>query len=69
VTTSGMCSAEPLACTIAALGHEQVMFAADYPFESAEESAHFIDGTPLADDVRRDICFNNATKLFGLRPE
>ena len=31
VTTSGMCSAEPLACTISALGHEHVMFASDYP--------------------------------------
>ena len=36
VTTSGMCSAEPLNCTIAALGHDRVMFAADYPFESAK---------------------------------
>src|SRR6201999_3274510 len=31
VTTSGMCSAEPLNCTIAALGAEHVMFGADYP--------------------------------------
>ena len=66
VTTSGMCSAEPLACTISALGHHNVMFAADYPFESAEESAHFIDETPLSETVRADICFNNAAKLFGL---
>ncbi len=33
VTTSGMCSAEPLNCTLAALGRDRVMFAADYPFE------------------------------------
>jgi 2,3-dihydroxybenzoate decarboxylase len=66
VTTSGMCSAEPLTCTIGALGHDHVMFASDYPFESAEESAHFIDSTPLADDVRRDICFNNAARLLRL---
>ena len=33
---------------IAALGHEHVMFAADYPFEQAEEAAEFIDGAPLA---------------------
>src|SRR5947207_14741808 len=69
VTTSGMCSAEPLTCTIDALGHDHLMFAADYPFESAEEAAHFIDGAPLADDVRRDICFNNAARLFGLGNE
>ena len=33
VTTSGMFSAEPVLCSIAALGKENVMFSADYPFE------------------------------------
>ena len=33
VTTSGMSSAEPLNCALAALGNDRVMFAADYPFE------------------------------------
>ena len=67
VTTSGMCSAEPLACTISALGHENVMFASDFPFESSPEAAEFIDGAPLAADVREDICYNNAARFFGLR--
>lgn len=66
VTTSGMCSAEPLTCTIAALGHERVMFAADYPFESTKEAAHFIDGVALDLHVRNDICFANAVRLFRL---
>jgi len=66
VTTSGMCSADPLACAISALGHEHVMFAADYPFESAEEAGEFIDHAALSDQVRQDICFNNAVRLFGL---
>ena len=66
VTTSGMCSAEPLDCTIGALGHDRVMFAADYPFEQAEEAAHFIDGVKLDERVREDICFNNATRLLAL---
>jgi 2,3-dihydroxybenzoate decarboxylase len=66
VTTSGMCSNEPLTCTIAALGHGNVMFAADYPFESAEEAGHFIDGAAIDDEVRRDICFNNAIRLLRL---
>ena len=66
VTTSGMCSAEPLNCTIAALGHERVMFAADYPFEQAEEAGHFIDNVALDEGVRNDICFNNAAKLLNL---
>ncbi len=66
VATSGMCSAEPLACTIGALGHDRVMFAADYPFESVEEAAHFIDGAPLDERVRNDICFNTAARLLKL---
>jgi 2,3-dihydroxybenzoate decarboxylase len=67
VTTSGMCSAEPLNCTISALGADRVMFAADYPFEAADEAGHFMDSVPLDDKVRADICFNNAVRLLGLR--
>lgn len=66
VTTSGMCAAEPLNCTINALGPDRVMFAVDYPFESAEEAAHFIDGAALDAQVRSDICFNNAARYFRL---
>jgi len=66
VTTSGMCSAEPLTCTLSALGAERVMFAADYPFESIDEAAHFIDGVELAGKVRSDICFDNAVKFLKL---
>jgi 2,3-dihydroxybenzoate decarboxylase len=66
VTTSGMCSAEPLNCAISALGHRRVMFAADYPFESADEAAEFIDTVALPDDVRANICFNNAETFFRL---
>ena len=66
VTTSGMCSAEPLNCTIAALGHQRVMFAADYPFKSAQEAGEFLDHVPLAEDVREDIAFNNAVRQLGL---
>ncbi len=66
VTVSGMFSAEPLACTISALGRERVMFAADYPFEQIDEAAHFIDATPLAADLRADICVNTARTLLRL---
>ena len=66
VTTSGMCSQEPLDCTIAALGHERIMFAADYPFEQAEEAGHWMDSVKLPDNVRTDIAFNNAVKHFRL---
>jgi 2,3-dihydroxybenzoate decarboxylase len=66
VTTSGMCSAEPLACALSALGASRVMFAADYPFESTEEAAHFIDGVALDEKLRNDICFNTAVRFLKL---
>jgi 2,3-dihydroxybenzoate decarboxylase len=66
VTTSGMCSAEPLNCTLAALGKDRVMFAADYPFESAQEAGEFLDHTALAEPLRADIAFNNAARYLGL---
>jgi 2,3-dihydroxybenzoate decarboxylase len=66
VTTSGMCAAEPLDCTIAALGNDRVMFAADYPFESAQEAGKFLDETPLPEPVREGVAFRNAISYLGL---
>ncbi|HTZ01959.1 MAG TPA: amidohydrolase family protein [Xanthobacteraceae bacterium] len=66
VTTSGMCSAEPLDCSIAALGRDRVMFAADHPFESAPEAGEFMDHVALDAGLRDDVAFNNAARYFGL---
>jgi 2,3-dihydroxybenzoate decarboxylase len=66
VTTSGMFSAEPLNCAIAALGRDHVMFSGDYPFESLEEAGHFMDHVTLPDDLRADIAFNNASRILTL---
>lgn len=66
VTTSGMSSAEPLNCALAALGNDRVMFAADYPFEQAAEAGEFLDKMPLAETVREDIAFKNAVREFKL---
>ena len=66
ITTSGMCSAEPLNCAIAALGHERIMFSADYPFEKAEEAGRFLDTVRLEEGLRADIAFRNAERLLSL---
>jgi len=66
VATSGMCSAEPLNCTINALGYDRVMFAADYPFESVGEAGHFIDNVPLDEEVRQAICSETAARVLKL---
>lgn len=66
VTTSGMCSVEPLNCTLAALGQDRVMFAADYPFESAQEAGEFLDHVKLPEPLRAGVASNNATRYLGL---
>src|SRR6201996_9121768 len=66
VTTSGMCSAEPLNCSLAALGKDRVMFGADYPFESAKEAGEFLDHVKLDDTLRTDIASSNAAKYLNL---
>jgi 2,3-dihydroxybenzoate decarboxylase len=68
VTTSGMCSPEPLNCALAALGPDHVMFAADYPFESTQEAGQFLDEVPLAPGVREAIAFKNAASRLGFAP-
>ncbi len=66
VTVSGVYAAEPLRCALGALGRDRVMFAADYPFENAEEAGHFMDTVALGEDERADVAYNNAAKLLGL---
>jgi len=67
VTLSGMYSAEPMNCTIAALSASRVMFSADYPFESIDEAAEFMDTVKLDEKMRADIAYNNAARLLRLK--
>jgi 2,3-dihydroxybenzoate decarboxylase len=66
VTLSGMYSAEPLNCALAALGSSRVMFSADYPFESIAEAGHFMDSVALDDKLREDIAWGNAQRLLNM---
>ena len=66
VTTSGMFSFEPIDCAIKALGHEHVMYSADYPFENPVEAGAFMNELPIDPKVLEDIAYNNASRLFGI---
>ena len=66
VTVSGVYAREPLICAVEALGRDKVMFAADYPFESAEEAGHFMDDVAIAEDLRAAVAYDNAARLLGL---
>jgi 2,3-dihydroxybenzoate decarboxylase len=66
VTTSGMFSADPVMCSVSALGRERVMFSADYPFENSDEAGEFMQSLPVDDDLRADIAYRNAERLLRL---
>jgi 2,3-dihydroxybenzoate decarboxylase len=66
VTLSGMYSAEPLNCAIAALGSSRVMFSADYPFESIAEAGRFMDNVTLPKKLREDVAWRNAARLLDI---
>ena len=66
VTTSGMSSAEPFNCALSALGAGSVLFAADYPFEEAEEAGAFLDTVGIDESVRRAVAYENAERILPL---
>lgn len=66
VTTSGNFSHPALACTLAELGADKVMFAVDWPFNSNVEAVEFINRADLGEEDRRKIFSGNAERLFGI---
>ena len=65
ITTSGVTSSPALELAVKVLGTENIMFAADYPYESAPEAVEFLKGVQ-DDDLREKIGFRNATRFFNL---
>ncbi len=66
VTTSGMNYPAPLVATIAQLGIDRVIFAADYPLESERDAVREMNAMPIADEDKRKICDTNPALVFGL---
>jgi 2,3-dihydroxybenzoate decarboxylase len=66
ITTSGVCSHGALSGAIAEMGPEAVMFSVDYPYESTEIAAKFIEDAPLDDATRALVCHGNAQRLLKL---
>jgi 2,3-dihydroxybenzoate decarboxylase len=66
VTTAGVCSHASLACALAALGEDSVMFSVDYRFEDCEVAAEFIESAPISEEARAKVCHGNARRLLRL---
>ena len=69
VSTSGMFSQPALMCTYLALGADNILFAVDYPSESAVEAVQFMDAVPICADDKEKIYHRNVEKLLGLAPD
>lgn len=68
LTTSGMNSYDTLAFAIDQVGVDRIMFAVDFPYESTEESVHFLDTAPISMENRNAIAHGNAERVFKIKP-
>jgi predicted TIM-barrel fold metal-dependent hydrolase len=66
ITTSGMFWLPALLCAYLGLGADRILFAVDYPHESAELAVQFVDSIPISDGDKEKICHLNAERLFKL---
>lgn len=66
ITTTGVCQDSALQCAIAEMGEDRVLFSVDYPYETAEDAAEWIERTSLSDAQREKICYKNAERVLRL---
>lgn len=64
VTTSGVVSPAALELTLKAVGEDNVLFAADHPYEDAAEAVAFIDTVNLSGETKAKILHRNAERVF-----
>jgi len=66
ITTSGKYRPEALVCCINAVGADRILFAADYPWVTPEESVEQVERTPMSDSDREKIYHLNAERWLRL---
>jgi predicted TIM-barrel fold metal-dependent hydrolase len=66
ITTSGNFSNAALACSIAELGIEKVMFSVDWPYMSNMAGRKFLDAAPISEHERQLIASGNVKRLLKL---
>lgn len=66
ITTSGVCSEPTLIGAIGEMGADAVLFSVDYPYESTELAANFIEQADLPAEIKAKVCYKNAEHIFKL---
>lgn len=66
ITTSGFFSDPALACAIAEMGVDRVLFAVDWPYAGNATGADWLRAAPLSDMDRQRIASENARRLLRI---
>jgi 2,3-dihydroxybenzoate decarboxylase len=66
VTTSGMNYRLPFIMTLEMLGADNLLFAADFPFEVQRDAVDAMDAMPISEADREKIYHVNAKRVFNL---
>jgi len=66
ITTSGVCDPNPLACAIAALGEDSVIFSFDYTSTTKINTLSLLDALPISEAVRAKVCHGTAERILRL---
>ncbi len=66
ITTSGVFADQPLLCSLAEIGDDNILYSVDHPFELMQEAAQWFDKTPISDQTREKISWRNASRLLKL---
>jgi predicted TIM-barrel fold metal-dependent hydrolase len=66
LTTSGSFQNSALACSIAEMGVDRIMFAVDYPYNDSTEAVQFIRSAALGKAEKQKIFHANADRLLRL---
>ncbi len=66
ITTAGVFSTPELVCTASVVGYDNMLFSADYPFESNMEAVEWFRSVPIADSDKRKLAHLNAERILKL---
>ena len=66
ITTAGVVQQSSLQLSLEELGADRILYAADYPYESVDESVQFLDEALMSDNDKHKIYHGNAERLFSL---
>ncbi len=66
LTTSGNFQQSALACCIAELGIDKIMFAVDYPYNASADGVAFVRAAPISETDKAKILHGNADRLLRL---